>query len=107
MDNQRPADNANPTILDASDLPSRRHESTFKKRDDGGTGLFSDLVPTYNYLNDPFEGPLSSSDSEDDVIENIDEQEIYGKTRIVFLCTMPSLPTMRLTGLYRPHLDYL
>ncbi|KAF2662970.1 hypothetical protein K491DRAFT_584694 [Lophiostoma macrostomum CBS 122681] len=70
-------DNANPTILNPSDLPSRRQESLVKKRDDGGSGLFDNLVPAYNYLNDPFDGPSSSSDSDYDVVENIDEQEIY------------------------------
>ena len=73
-------DNANPTILDASDLPSRRGETAVKKRDDGGTGLFDGLVPAYSYLNDPLEEPLSSSDPEDDTPEDIDEQEIYGKS---------------------------
>jgi len=70
-------DNANPTILNASDLPSRRRESAAKKRADGGTGLFDNLVPAYSYLNDPFDQPLSSSDEEDDALEEIDEQEIY------------------------------
>ncbi|KAH7123952.1 hypothetical protein B0J11DRAFT_326428 [Dendryphion nanum] len=70
-------DNANPTILNPSDLPSRHRESTIKKRDDGGSGLFDNLIPAYNYLSDPFDGPVSSSDSEDDSIEDIDEQEIY------------------------------
>lgn len=71
-------DNANPTILNPSDLPSRRRESLVKKRDDGGTGLFDNLVPAYNYLSDPFDRPVSSSDSDDDSAEEIDEQEIYG-----------------------------
>jgi len=70
-------DNANPTILNASDLPSRRRESAAKKRADGGTGLFDNLVPAYSYLNHPFDQPLSSSDEEDDALEEIDEQEIY------------------------------
>ncbi|KAF2187863.1 hypothetical protein K469DRAFT_704826 [Zopfia rhizophila CBS 207.26] len=70
-------DNANPTILNPSDLPSRRRESSVKKREDGGTGLFDDLVSSYNYLGDPFERPVSSSDSDDDSVEDIDEQEIY------------------------------
>ena len=72
-------DNANPTILNPSDLPSRRRESLAKKREDGGTGLFDDLVPQYNYLSDPFEQPVSASDSDDDSVEDIDEQEIYGE----------------------------
>lgn len=71
-------DNANPTILNPSDLPSRRHESTVKRRDDGGTGLFDELIPRYNYLSDPFDESASTSESDDDVVDNIDEQEIYG-----------------------------
>jgi len=70
-------DNANPTILNPSDLPSRRQESSAKKREDGGTGLFDDLIPVYTYLNDPFDQPASPSDSDDDSVEDIDEQEIY------------------------------
>ncbi|KNG47726.1 cytoplasmic protein required for cell viability [Stemphylium lycopersici] len=73
-------DNANPTILNPSDLPSRRSDSTAKKRDHGGTGLFDDLIPPYNYLSDPFDDDsLSAADSQgsDDAPEDIDEQEIY------------------------------
>ncbi|PVI03709.1 hypothetical protein DM02DRAFT_225081 [Periconia macrospinosa] len=69
--------NANPTILNPSDLPSRRRESIGKRRNDSGTGLFDGLIPRYNYLNDPFEQSALSSDSEDEEFENIDEQEIY------------------------------
>lgn len=76
-------DNANPTILNPSDLPSRRRESNAGKRDVGGSGLFDDLIPRYNYLSDPFDEPLSASDSDDDVVETIDEQEVYGR------CHMP------------------
>ncbi|KAF2277494.1 uncharacterized protein EI97DRAFT_374739 [Westerdykella ornata] len=70
-------DNANPTILNPSDLPSRRRESSVKKREDGGTGLFDALVPSYTYLSDPFEPSVSSCDSDDDSVEDIDELEIY------------------------------
>ncbi|KAH6638457.1 hypothetical protein C7974DRAFT_391642 [Boeremia exigua] len=70
-------DNANPTILNPSDLPSRRRDSTAGRRDHGRSALFDDLVPRYNYLSDPFDDPLSASDSDDDVVEAIDEQEIY------------------------------
>lgn len=72
-------ENANPTILNPSDLPKRRRESTVKKRPDGGTGLFDNLVPAYGYPYDPFDPPSSSSEvgSDDGVIEEIDEQEIY------------------------------
>ncbi|KAH7379168.1 hypothetical protein DE146DRAFT_306290 [Phaeosphaeria sp. MPI-PUGE-AT-0046c] len=75
MDNK---DNANPTILNPSDLPSRRSEATLKSRDDSGTGLFDGLIPRYSYLSDPFDEPLSASDSDDEgAAEGIDEQEIY------------------------------
>ena len=37
-------DNANPTILNASDLPSRRRDNAPTSRDDGGTGLFDGLI---------------------------------------------------------------
>ena len=73
-------DNANPTILSASDLPSRRSESNVKRRDAGGSGLFDDLIPRYSYLSDPFDEPLSAgeSDSDNEARDDIDEQEIYG-----------------------------
>jgi hypothetical protein len=79
-------DNANPTILNPSDLPSRRSDSLEKKRDHGGTGLFDDLVPAYNYLSDPFERTISSSDSDDDSVEDIDAQEIYGGSPRTYTC---------------------
>ncbi|QDS67776.1 hypothetical protein FKW77_006466 [Venturia effusa] len=77
-------DNANPTILLPSDLPSRHRENLALKRNDGGTGLFDALIPAHGYPYDPFAPPgsptaaseASSSDS-DDYIEPIDEQEIY------------------------------
>lgn len=71
-------ENANPTILNPSDLPSRLKESSVKKRADGGTGIFDDLVPVHNYLNDPFDLASSSSGSDTEDVEDIDEQEIYG-----------------------------
>lgn len=96
-------DNANPTILNPSDLPSRRRESTVKRRDDGGTGLFDSLVPRYNYLNDPFLDPASPSDSDDDIdaddaraVEDIDEQEIYGAPACLPLWSTSSI---RLTAI--------
>lgn len=75
-------DNANPTILNASDLPSRRRDSTSKLPQSGGTGLFDNLMPRYGALSDPFDAPGTASgsdDSDDDATEAIDEQEIYGK----------------------------
>ena len=75
--------NANPTIRNASDLPSRRRQGHAQALSKAPKGLFSSTVPPSAYLPDPF-SPSSSSDSElsddDDAgaIEPIDEQEIYG-----------------------------
>jgi metal-sulfur cluster biosynthetic enzyme len=75
-------ENANPTILNSSDLPSRHREGATKERKDGGTGLFDGLIPAYGYPYDPFEhlssaSDISSDQSDDDVVEAIDEQEVY------------------------------
>ncbi|KAF2228845.1 putative cytoplasmic protein required for cell viability [Viridothelium virens] len=75
-------DNANPTILQLSDLPSRRRDEPSKKRDAARAMLFEDLVPSYP---DPFSSGLPSpTSSEEDAkvypsddVEEIDEQEIY------------------------------
>nr|POE49406.1 mip18 family protein [Quercus suber] len=81
-------DNANPTIIDASDLPSRRRAASTAKR----PGIFDALAPAYPtfahaYASSPetSQSELSSSDDEaassstsnDDVREEIDEQEVY------------------------------
>jgi len=67
--------NANPTILNASDLPSRRRESNVKQR---GIGLSESFHFAYPF--DALESSISVSDSDDDdvSVEAIDEQEIYG-----------------------------
>lgn len=87
-------DNANPTILNASDLPSRRETDATQPRADGGTGLFDGLVPLRSYVEDPFESYISSSEDDmaEDDVEEIDAQEIYG-TRI---------PVLRLPGEVAP-----
>ena len=73
--------NSNPTILSASDLPTRRRPSTTQKRADGGLGLFDSLLPAHGYPYDPFSPPSSTAssdvDAEDEADEPIDEQEIY------------------------------
>ena len=64
-------DNANPTIINPSDLPSRRRSTPAAKR----PGIFDALAPTYSGLVSP-----SASDSEEDALEEreeIDEQEVY------------------------------
>jgi metal-sulfur cluster biosynthetic enzyme len=82
--------NANPTILNPSDLPSRRRASPVKRREDGGTGLFDGLIAPYNSLHDPFDLAASPSDSDDDVVEHIDEQEVYGESTPPATCATSS-----------------
>lgn len=80
--------NANPTIRNASDLPSRRRQGPDQPSSNKPKGLFSGTVPPSAYLPDPF-SPSSSSDSElsdndDAEVEPIDEQEIYGTPQTLF-----------------------
>ncbi|KAL8740482.1 MAG: hypothetical protein Q9190_006822 [Brigantiaea leucoxantha] len=72
--------NANPTIRNASDLPTRRDHTNSKSATKHRFGLLASVVPAFAYTPDPFD-PSSRSDSEtsdnEDEIEPIDEQEIY------------------------------
>ena len=72
--------NANPTIRDASDLPTRRRRISPPTTKKHPLGLFASSIPSSTYLVDPFEPARESSesDSDDEVVEPIDEQEIYG-----------------------------
>jgi metal-sulfur cluster biosynthetic enzyme len=86
-------ENSNPTILLASDLPSRTQQQgdilLKHRRSDGGTGLFDASASVPSFLYTPFEStsPHSSdvemSEGDDDdaeVREEIDAQEIYGSS---------------------------
>lgn len=74
-------DNANPTILNPSDLPTRHQPTSTFQRADGGTGLFDRLTPSSVFFSDPLDSSVASSDSEsDDQVEAIDEQEIFGSS---------------------------
>ncbi|CAD6501550.1 BgTH12-07910 [Blumeria graminis f. sp. triticale] len=73
-------DNANPTVIDASELDSLRQ----KRRKKGETGrkdaVIDELFDQTHYKMDPFymsEVQDVESDSDDSSIEPIDEQEIY------------------------------
>ena len=78
--------NANPTIRNASDLPSRRWQASPHSSSKASLGLFSSTVPASAYAPDPFT-PSASSESDDsdddDTVEPIDEQEIYGKSPLL------------------------
>lgn len=80
--------NANPTIRDASDLPSRqRHSANHRPSSKSSPGFLTSTIPSSAYVLDPFlpSHPLCDSENSDnddegdiDLFEPIDEQEIYG-----------------------------
>lgn len=81
-------DNENPTILNASDLPSRKRQGRrnfASKMPNGGSGLLSSIAPTAHTIDAFSTGDASNSgededsDGDDYVIDSIDEQEIYGQ----------------------------
>jgi metal-sulfur cluster biosynthetic enzyme len=71
--------NANPTIINPSDLPTRRRKASTDKSQPNGLGTFSHPSPPY--ISNPFFqalDPTSESDSDaDSEVEPIDEQEIF------------------------------
>ena len=75
--------NANPTIRNASDLPSRRRPSTSQHAHTSSKtplGILASTIPAAAYLPDPFSSDPSEDSSEEDEAEAeepIDEQEIY------------------------------
>lgn len=72
-------DNANPTILSVSELPShraKRNRGQAPKRKTIG----DILAAPPSYAMDPFYMSEFSDDSDDSGVEPIDEQEIYGKS---------------------------
>lgn len=100
-------DNANPTILNVSELPTRRHKKRVV-----ASGKDSDLeldvvLRRPEYLSAPFcDVPWASDDTDSDdefTIEPIDEQEIYGgfypfhfSFLILFeVCMYTGIPTVR------------
>lgn len=75
----KPLDNANPTILNANQLPSRRHNKSATKP--GPESRYDDiLLPKHSDLWGPSSRDVSSWPSDDeneDMEAPIDEQEIY------------------------------
>ena len=72
-------DNANPTILSESELPSHRQR---RRGNDAGPkkqSLRDVLIAKPSFEMDPFYmSEFSDTDSDDSTMEPIDEQEIYG-----------------------------
>ena len=80
--------NANPTIRNASDLPSRRRQLSSQTSSKSPLGLFASTVPASAYAPDPFSPTTSDPDNPDladDSVDPIDEQEIYGIASLFFL----------------------
>ncbi len=83
-------DNANPTILSVSELPTHRQQR--KARVDGSKkqDIQELLMAKPSYAMDPFYlSDFSDTESDDSSVEPIDEQEIYGEFRI---SEIPSVP---------------
>ncbi|KAI1870923.1 hypothetical protein JX265_005963 [Neoarthrinium moseri] len=73
-------DNANPTILTASQLPTRQQKKRKTSSDGLKGGFLANISPKVSFLSGPFcDTPWSDdADSDDDFTdEPIDEQEIY------------------------------
>lgn len=81
-------DNANPQILNPSDLPTRRNETLTTTKTTNTPSLFDGLIPSYPYYDsfntaNPLSPPSSPSASEassndlSEPFEEIDAQEIY------------------------------
>lgn len=93
--------NANPTIRSISDLPSRQGPLSKIHSKKGSLGLLTSTIPLSAYTPDPFSPPSTLEDSdEDDVVEPIDEQEIYGSApdhplRLISPCIISFNPSSK------------
>jgi hypothetical protein len=73
-------DNANPTILSVSELPSHRQRRRQKEDSSNKHGIHDLLMGKPSYALDPFYmSDFSDTDSDDSSVEPIDVHEIYGK----------------------------
>lgn len=84
-------DNANPTVLDATDLPTRRRKGIATESKEPGAGLRAIMSMKQPLMVDVQEVSSSDVDSEDDdEVEPIDEQEIFGMfAEVVSFCCSP------------------
>lgn len=91
-------DNANPTVLSASQLPTREVKAAPRN---GPDSKFNEAIfAKPSYLQEPFyvEGLSWGSDASDDglAVEAIDEQEIYGMLgRATFASLYANIPRIR------------
>jgi len=71
-------ENANPTILNPSELPARRERRKGRGGSSKKLGIHNVLMAKPSYSMDPFYmSDFSDTDSDDSTVEPIDEQEIY------------------------------
>ncbi|RDW87691.1 FAM96B-like protein [Coleophoma crateriformis] len=74
----REMDNANPTILSISELPSRRRKDKDGVDGPEDFGIQAIMMAKPSYAMDPFYlSDYSDTDSDDSSLEPIDEQEVY------------------------------
>jgi hypothetical protein len=74
-------DNANPTVLNATDLPTRRGRDGASKKKVAGSEIqeLLEMKSRYTIQDSDLSDPESELESDEDVtVEPIDEQEIYG-----------------------------
>lgn len=90
-------DNANPTILTASQLPTRHTTKKAPVHLGFDADLLSEISRKPSYLSGPFCDVSWSDESETDddfTDEPIDEQEIYGRFSPFLLFPLPLLPSL-------------
>jgi hypothetical protein len=97
-------DNANPTVLNVADLPTRRGKGGPGSKKTAGSEIQQLMqIQSHYMMQDLYLSDLESApESDEDIaVEPIDEQEIYGKSMLqIFLApTDKELP--------RPHLYHL
>jgi len=76
-------DNANPTILSESELPSHRQRRKGRDVSSKKQSIRDVVMAKPGFTMDPFYlSDFSETDSDDSTMEPIDEQEIYGKSSL-------------------------
>lgn len=86
-------DNANPTILNISELPSHRQRRGLGSDGPKKEGIQEILMAKPSYALDPFYmSDSSDGDSDDSTLEPIDKQEIYGEINTFSLAQVEPQP---------------
>lgn len=88
-------DNANPTILNTSQLPTRKGKKGRKVQRSAGPRI-TELMRKPQYLSDPFydiswSGSDDTASDDEFTAEPIDEQEVYGKVTYLIHTSFPTV----------------